>query len=262
MPGVTSRNQTKSFEPKDEWSFVIKRPNLVKAEILNGIDNLINIKATPRSLQHGPTHPVPVVHKLRIEAHGLAGIEPSVPCLHAIDLTHSVQLPQPHHQLPNHCVHSRAEPSARDDGCTHVGWVKEDQLAGTGTGVGKVGRRRRRVEVAGEVEHGLTEDYVGRGEVELVGWMVELIVLQWVGDGLEVWEVVGQVGEFDRREGQAIEMLRTSATFFCASIVYSSVEIGGFWGSNCHGVLLQDRTEREREQKSETVNRTSATKTL
>lgn len=58
--------------------------------------------------------------------------------------------------------------------------------------IGGVGGRIR--ESAREVEEDMTEDYIGRGDVEARDWTVKWVMLQRVGVGLEVWEVVGEVG--------------------------------------------------------------------
>lgn len=39
----------------------------------------------------------------------------------------------------------------------------------------------------------LAEDYVGVGDVETGWWMVELVMLNWVWEGGEVWVCVGEV---------------------------------------------------------------------
>lgn len=49
--------------------------------------------------------------------------------------------------------------------------------------------------LSGQVEGDPAEDDVGGGSVKAVDWVEELVGLEWVGSGFEVWEVVGQVGQ-------------------------------------------------------------------
>lgn len=58
--------------------------------------------------------------------------------------------------------------------------------------IGGVGGRIR--ESAREVKEDMAEDDVGRGDVEARDWTEKWVVLQRVGVGLEIWEVVGEVG--------------------------------------------------------------------
>lgn len=73
-----------------------------------------------------------------------------------------------------------------------MSWFEVYVLTGTSSVIGGVGGRIR--ESAREVEEDMAEDDIGRGDVEARDWMVEWVVLQRVGVGLEVWEVVGELG--------------------------------------------------------------------
>lgn len=145
--------------------------NLVKAAIPDSIDDLVKIKTTPRGLKHSATLLVQAVDQLGIQLHRLRGVESPVASLHPEYLTHPVEVPEGHHQLPDDGVETRAEPPARDDGSPGSRRVEEDSVARAGSMVGGgVGGR-------GEIVEDVSEDDVVLGDVEAVGRVVEWVAV-------------------------------------------------------------------------------------
>ncbi|KAI9160714.1 hypothetical protein LWI28_010893 [Acer negundo] len=92
------------------------------------------MKATPRGLKQSTTSLMPTVDHLRIqlERSHVSGIESSVASLDSINMSESIQVPQPHHQLPYNSIRPRTEATATNNSSTGtVGGVKEDLLTWT-----------------------------------------------------------------------------------------------------------------------------------
>lgn len=145
--------------------------NLVIATIPDRIDDLVKIKTAPGGLKHSTTLLVQAMDQLGIQLQRLRGVKAQVPSPHPEYLTHPVEVPEGHHQLPDDGVETGAEPPARDDGSPGSRRVEEDSFARAGLRVGDgVGGR-------GEIEEDVSEDNVGLGDVESVGRVVEWVVV-------------------------------------------------------------------------------------
>ena len=204
----------------------------------------MEIETASRSLKDGATPPVPVVSELGVELEGLPRVKPPVPGGHTEDLTHPIQVPQAHHQLPDYGVEARAESPARDNGGPHLRGLEEHVLAGAGAVVseewGRSGEGPR--EVVGD----LAENDVGSADVEAFHRVKVWILVQWVGPplGLEVWvwDVVGEVGQILQVDG----LEQVACVHFHAGIG------GGFFQWKSHGGSgggnLRQKQEQEQRQ--------------
>lgn len=67
--------------------------NLIKTVILNGIDNVVKIKATPGGLQDGSSPSMQVVHHSGIQWDRLKRIKTSVASLNTKDLADPIEVP-------------------------------------------------------------------------------------------------------------------------------------------------------------------------
>ncbi|KAK2654703.1 hypothetical protein Ddye_014559 [Dipteronia dyeriana] len=101
------------------------------------------MKATPRGLKQSTTSLMPTMDHLRIqlERSHVTGIESSVASLDSINMPESIQVPQPHHQLPYDSIQPRTETTAINNSSTGaVGGVEEDLLTWTCPDICEVGR--------------------------------------------------------------------------------------------------------------------------
>ncbi|KAK8585255.1 hypothetical protein V6N13_139189 [Hibiscus sabdariffa] len=73
---------------------------LIKAMVLNSINNLSEVKATPRCSKHSPTSHMLVIYHLRTELNGGSGVETSVASFNTIYLEHTIEIPKANNQLP------------------------------------------------------------------------------------------------------------------------------------------------------------------
>lgn len=141
-----------------------KKENLIEATILNAINDLVKIKATPGSFKSSATLFVPFMNNFRVQLHRLTRIKPPVTSRYPKNLTHTVKLPQPHYQLPDHRVHTGAQPPARDYGRPNPTRVEVNLLPRPGPVVRQVGPRSRGF--VGDVVEDVAEDDVGATDVE------------------------------------------------------------------------------------------------
>lgn len=175
--------------------------NLIETLMLYRINDFVEIESPSGGFEGGAASLMPVMDQLRVQLHRVVGIKPSVSGHDPTDPPHAVHLPQPHHQLSDHGVHPRAQPPARDDRRPDTSRFEIDGPAWTGAMVRLEWGRRRRRKVGGEVEGGVAEDDVGGRDVEAVGWVEELVALERVCVGLEVREIVREVGELFDADG-------------------------------------------------------------
>lgn len=136
----------------------------------------MKVEASPGSLEDGAALFVPVMDHLRVQGDRLSRIKSPVAGLHAEDVAGPVELPEPHHELPDHGVHPGAEAPARDYGCSHVPRLEVDRPPWPGPVVCQVGPRGG---VGGVVED-VTEDDVGGVDVELGGGVEEGVAVERV----------------------------------------------------------------------------------
>ena len=87
-------------------------PYLVIAAILDGIDNLMEIKTTSGGLEDSAAILVPVVDELWVELDRVHRVKSTIASLDTKNLTDSVEVPEGKNQLSHHRVHSRAQPTA------------------------------------------------------------------------------------------------------------------------------------------------------
>lgn len=135
------------------------------------------------------------MNNLWVERKGFCGVKPSVPSGDTEYMTHPIEVPQTHHELPDNGVETRAKTSAGHDGSANVRRLEVDMIAGSGAVVGE--SRRGRGGGAGEVERDLMDYDVVLGQIEgfSLGGVKVRVVIHWVGSGLEVRGIVGEVGE-------------------------------------------------------------------
>lgn len=107
-----------------------RRSHLVKPTLLDRIHDLLKIEATPGGREDRPAPLVPAVHHLGIQPPRFHRVESAVAGRHAEDLAHPIEVPEPHHQLPDHGVEPRAEPATGDDRRSDGGRVEVDGPAG------------------------------------------------------------------------------------------------------------------------------------
>ncbi|KAK7262054.1 hypothetical protein RJT34_29614 [Clitoria ternatea] len=159
--------------------------------ILDSINNLMEIKTAPRSLKHGATHVVPVVHKVWVEREGLGGVKPPVAGGDAENMTDGVELPQTNNKLPDNGVEAGAEATAGDNSSANIGRVKENVFTGTSAVVCEAWGGRGVVSDLAEYDIVLCE--VEGVEFECVEvW----VLIQWVVAGFEVRGILGYLWQF------------------------------------------------------------------
>jgi len=161
--------------------------------ILDGIDDIFEVKTASGCLEECATDVVPMVNKFGVEGEWLGGVKPSVPSGDAQNMTDAIEVPQSHHKLSDDGVKAGAETPAGDNGDADMGRVEADVFSGTGAVVGEAGQGRG-------VVFDLTEYEVGLSKVEamllqLAGVEVGIVV-ERVGACLEVWNIVAQARYF------------------------------------------------------------------
>ena len=103
-----------------------------------------------------------------------------------------------------------------------------------------------RREGARKVVGNLAENDVALIQVEPVDCVEKWVLIQWVGTGLEVGDVVGEVRK--ALEGDRVEQVSCSsirAVFGCGSGPGGGG--GGFFGRNCHGGSTSFEEEEARQ---------------
>lgn len=151
---------------------------------MDSIDDLAEIKTATGSPKGGTALVVPVANSVRVEGEGLlVGVKASVTGGDAEDVTHTIEVPQAHHELPDDGVEARAQTPARDNRHSGIAGVHVDLLTWTGAVVGQA---------RGGEEHDVVWCHV---EALDLGRVKVRVVIQWVGSCLEVWDVVGEVGQ-------------------------------------------------------------------
>lgn len=162
--------------------------NLIKSSILDSIHDLLKIESAPGGLKSGATPLVPAVNQPRIKWHRVGGVEPPIAPKHTVYLSHPIEVPKPHNQLPNDGIHAWAESAAGDDRGPGCAGVEEDAFAGASPVVSQLEGRCRGG--GRKVEDNLAKDDVGGRYVE-AGWsVVEAVVVQGVCECLEVGKIV------------------------------------------------------------------------
>jgi hypothetical protein len=156
----------------------------------DAVDDLVEIKASPRRLEHGAALLVPAIDGGRIQPYVVlvGAVEATVARGNAEDVADAIELLQPDDELPQHGVEPRAEPPAGDERSARAGRVDAQALPWASAAVGDERGRRG----GSEVEEGVAEGDVPRGDVE-GGRRVEGVA----GDGVGNRRLRGQ------RRGQA-----------------------------------------------------------
>lgn len=197
---------------------VHRKHHLVETARFDGIDDLLEVESASGRGESRAAHLMPAVHDHGVQRQRLGRVEPPVARRHT-------ELPQPHHQLPDHRVHPRAEPAAGDDGRPHIRRVEADGSAGPGAVVGN--KEISDGGGGGQVEEDVAEDEVGRRDVEAVGGAVEGVTVDGVGEGGGVREVVRDVWERPESQGRERELVA----------VGDSSGYGGGVGGESHQML-------------------------
>jgi hypothetical protein len=162
----------------------------------DAVDDLAEIKASPRRLEHGAALLVPAIDGGRIQPYVVlvGAVEATVARGNAEDVADAVELLQPDDELSQHGVEPRAEPPAGDERSARAGRVDAQALPWASAAVGDERGRRG----GSEVEEGVAEGDVSRGDVE-GGRRVEGVT----GDGVGNRSLRGQaryVAEGELRE--------------------------------------------------------------
>jgi hypothetical protein len=130
----------------------------------DAVDDLVEIKASPRRLEHGAALLVPAIDGGRIQPYVVlvGAVEATVARGNAEDVADAIELLQPDDELPQHGVEPRAEPPAGDERSARAGRVDAQALPWASAAVGDERGRRG----GSEVEEGVAEGDVSRGDVE------------------------------------------------------------------------------------------------
>jgi len=158
--------------------------------ILDGVDDVIEVKTASGCLEECATDVVPMVNKFGVEGEWLGGVKPSVPSGDAHNMTDAIEVPQTHYKLSDDGVKARAETPAGDNGGADMGRVEVDVLAGTGAVVGEAGKGRGVVFDLAEYEVGMSK--VETMIMQMVGVEVG-VVIQRVRACLEVRNIVAEM---------------------------------------------------------------------
>jgi len=161
--------------------------------ILDGVDDVIEVKTASGCLEECATDVVPMVNEFGVEGEWLGGVKPSVPSGDAHNMTDAIEVPQTHDELSDDGVKAGAETAAGDNGDADMRRVEADVLAGTGAVVGEAGQGRG-------VVFDLAEYEVGVSKVEAMllqlGGVKVGVVIERVGACLEVWNIIAEARHF------------------------------------------------------------------